>query len=133
MKKLKQVIIAAAMAFTLLAPVVSIGAVSAQASGNVSAVCDGVELTGGNCNPGGSGGLNDIITKGVDILSIIIGVVAVVMIMVGGLKYITSGGDANSITGAKNTILYAIIGLVVVALAQIIVKFVLAKVNNATS
>jgi hypothetical protein len=46
------------------------------------------------------------------------------------LKYITSGGDSGNITGAKNTILYAIIGLVVVALAQIVVRFVLAKASN---
>jgi hypothetical protein len=52
------------------------------------------------------------------------------MIIIGGLKYITSSGDSNNITSAKNTILYAIIGLVVVALAQFIVKFVLGKATN---
>jgi hypothetical protein len=54
-------------------------------------------------------------------------VVAVIMIIVGGLKYITSGGDSGNITSAKNTILYAIVGLIVVALAQIIVRFVLER------
>ncbi len=49
------------------------------------------------------------------------------MIIVGGLKYITSGGDSGNITSAKNTILYAIVGLIVVALAQIIVRFVLQR------
>ena len=52
------------------------------------------------------------------------------MIMVGGFKYITSGGDSGNITGAKNTILYAVVGLVVVALAQIIVRFVLARTTT---
>jgi hypothetical protein len=55
------------------------------------------------------------------------------MIIVGGLKYITSGGDSGNVSGAKNTILYAIVGLVVVALAQIIVRFVLTRVTTATS
>ncbi len=56
--------------------------------------------------------------------------VAVIMIIVGGLRYITSGGSDTSVTSAKNTILYAIIGLIIVALAQIMVRFVLSKVTQ---
>jgi Type IV secretion system pilin len=54
-------------------------------------------------------------------------VAAVIAIIISGLRYVTSAGDSNSINGAKNTILYAVIGLVIVAMAQIIVKFVLGK------
>jgi hypothetical protein len=72
--------------------------------------------------------VNNIIHIVINIFSLIVGVVSVIMIIIGGLKYITSGGDSGNITGAKNTILYAIIGLVVVALAQVVVKFVLSKV-----
>lgn len=75
-------------------------------------------------------GLQGIIKTVVNILSIIVGVVAVIMIIVGGFRYITSGGSAEGITAAKNTILYALIGLVIVALAQIIVRFVLTKVTS---
>lgn len=71
--------------------------------------------------------VDNIIKLVINIFSLIVGVVSVIMIIIGGLKYITSGGEGSNITGAKNTILYAIIGLVVVALAQVIVKFVLAK------
>jgi hypothetical protein len=74
--------------------------------------------------------INDIIHTIVNILSAIVGVVAVIMIIVGGFRYITSGGNDTSVTSAKNTILYAIIGLVVVALAQIIVRFTLSKLTN---
>jgi hypothetical protein len=77
--------------------------------------------------------LNDLITNIVNILSIIVGVVAVVMIIVGGFRYITSGGDSGNVSGAKNTILYAIVGLVIVALAQFIVRFVLSKSTDLTS
>jgi hypothetical protein len=49
------------------------------------------------------------------------------MIIWGGFKYITSGGDSNNVSGAKNTIIYAIIGLVIVALAQLIVHFVISQ------
>lgn len=75
--------------------------------------------------------LNNFIRKIVNILSAIVGVVAVIMIIYGGFRYITSGGNDTSVTSAKNTILYAIIGLVVVALSQIIVHFVLGQVNSA--
>jgi len=71
--------------------------------------------------------VNDLITKVINIFSVIVGIVAVVMIIWGGLKYITSGGDSGNVTGAKNTILYAIIGLIIVALAQFIVRFVLGQ------
>lgn len=75
---------------------------------------------------------NHIITLIINIFSLIVGVIAVIMIIVGGLKYITSGGDSGNISSAKNTILYAVIGLVVVALAQFVVRFVLTKVNQST-
>jgi cytochrome bd-type quinol oxidase subunit 2 len=71
--------------------------------------------------------VNSIIETVINIFSLVVGVVAVIMIIIGGLKYITSSGDSGNITGAKNTILYAIVGLVVVALAQIIVRFVLTE------
>lgn len=86
-----------------------------------------------DCSDGGDATetINSLITKIINLLSAIVGVVAVIMIIVGGLRYITSGGNDSSVTGAKNTILYAIIGLVIVALAQIIVRFVLKQVTDA--
>jgi hypothetical protein len=86
-----------------------------------------------SCNntQNGVGRVNQILRHLVNLLSAIVGVVAVIMIIVGGFRYITSGGNDTSITGAKNTILYAIIGLVIVALAQVIVHFVLDKIVNS--
>ena len=74
--------------------------------------------------------INNLIHTVINILSVIVGVVAVVMIIIGGLRYVTSGGNDTSVTGAKNTILYAVIGLVIVALSQIMVRFILDKVAN---
>lgn len=86
----------------------------------------------GDCTPAdtdsGTQKIQDIVTTVVNIFSVVVGIVAVIMIIWGGFKYITSGGDSGNITGAKNTIIYAIIGLVVVALAQFIVQFVLDRV-----
>lgn len=81
---------------------------------------------------GSESGLNQVITNIVNVFSLIVGIVAVVMMIIGGFRYITSGGDSGNVTGAKNTILYAIIGLVIVALAQFIVRFVLSKSTDLT-
>ena len=72
--------------------------------------------------------LNETIRSLINILSVIIGIVAVIMIMVAGFRYITSGGASEKVAAAKNTLLYAVIGLIIVALAQIIVRFVLSNV-----
>ena len=71
--------------------------------------------------------LNNVIKTVINLFSLLVGFISVVMIIFGGFKYITSGGDSGKITGAKNTILYALIGLVVVAVAQVIVRVVLVK------
>jgi ribosome-associated translation inhibitor RaiA len=73
--------------------------------------------------------INTKITHLINWLSAIIGIVAVIMIIFGGFKYITSGGNDTSVASAKKTILYALIGLVIVALSQLIVKFVLQNVQ----
>lgn len=93
----------------------------------------GVDVgSAGQCAPsntaGGTTKVNDTIKTIVNVFSAIVGVISVIMIIFGGFKYITSGGDTGNITSAKNTIIYAVLGLVVVALAQFIVQFVLNKV-----
>lgn len=87
----------------------------------------------GSCNSDvstGTSGINKVITDIVNIFSVIVGIVSVIMIIWGGFRYVTSGGDSGKVGDAKNTIIYAIIGLVVVALAQFIVQFVLDKVTQ---
>ena len=88
----------------------------------------GLKLSGGGCDGATQKTrLETTIGNIVNILSMIVGIVAVVMIIIGGFKYVTSGGDSGSITSAKHTIIYAIVGLIIVALAQVIVRFVLSK------
>ncbi|MDP4038446.1 MAG: hypothetical protein Q8P54_00545 [bacterium] len=60
-------------------------------------------------------------------LLLIVGIAAVIMLIIGGLRYIFSGGDKEAIDSAKNTILYAVIGIVVALLAFAIVNFVLGR------
>lgn len=62
------------------------------------------------------------------ILSLVLGIMSVIFVIFGGIKYITANGDSSSIASAKNTIIYALIGLVVAALARPIINFVLTKI-----
>ncbi|MBR3329333.1 hypothetical protein IKG29_02280 [Candidatus Saccharibacteria bacterium] len=61
----------------------------------------------------------------------IVGIIAVVMLIIGGIKYVVSGGDSKKVTDAKNTVLYAIIGLVIAFLAFAIVNFVISALPSA--
>jgi cytochrome bd-type quinol oxidase subunit 2 len=67
----------------------------------------------------------------VNVITVFAGAIAVIMIIVGGLRYITSGGNSEGTKSARNTILYAVVGLIIVALAQIIVHFVLNNTPKA--
>ncbi len=58
-----------------------------------------------------------------------IGIIAVIAIIIGGVKYMTSQGDASKIKSAKDTILYAIIGLIVALLAFAITNFILGALG----
>ena len=61
----------------------------------------------------------------------IVGVIAVIMLIIGGIKYVISGGDSKKVTDAKNTVLYAIIGLVIAVLAFAIVNFVISALPSS--
>jgi ABC-type Fe3+ transport system permease subunit len=63
----------------------------------------------------------------VSTLLFVLGIIAVIMIVIGGIRYATSGGDSSQIQAAKNTILYSVVGLVVAIMSYAIVNFVLAR------
>jgi hypothetical protein len=76
-------------------------------------------------------GVSNVIHAAVTVLSILIGAAAIIMILLSGFRYITSGGDSNKISGAKNALIYALVGVAIAALAQFLVNFVLFQSNNA--
>lgn len=129
-KKFKNYILSSLVLLGLLAPTLAIGTVAAVEIGDSlqQGACLEVGNTTCNSSTDPEEKINSLISDVINIFSIVVGVVSVVMIIIGGFKYITSGGDSGNVTGAKNTIMYAIIGLVIVALAQVIVNFVLAKI-----
>jgi len=99
-------------------------------------LCSGANLqapsgtSAADCQTDSGTGVNDIVHTVITVFSWVVGVVSVIMIIVGGFKYVTSGGESSGVTGAKNTILYAIVGLIIVAVSQVIVRFVLSNVNK---
>lgn len=133
MKVLRIALAALMSSFIILVPTVAL----AQTNLSISdGICGGANLLpvgepDPDCATNETGTtLPEIMTNIINIVSWIVGIVAVLMIIYGGFKYLTSGGNDANVTSAKNTILYAIIGLVIVALAQIIVRFVISRFQN---
>lgn len=137
--KRKLIYLASSLAL-LITPLIASVSLASAATDIKSGVCAGSDLSVSSsttCDPQDEenkkrieGSVDKIIETVINILSVVVGVVAVIMIIVGGLKYITSGGESASVSGAKNTILYALVGLVVVVLAQIVVRFVIQRVTT---
>lgn len=157
-KKIKESLVIAASILLFAVPVlapVSVHAVTCDAQGLPASctapsvpnnttpdvqgsLCSGVELstTQQTCAQNATlhpDGTNKLIANIINIFSLVVGIVAVLMIIIGGFRYITSGGNDGNVGTAKNTILYAVIGLVIVALAQIIVRFVLTRAIGTTT
>lgn len=112
----------------LLTSSISLGYSSVALADSKADVCAGVSLTGSACPGNGDSTVTKIVKAAIQILTLIAGIAAVIMIIVAGLRFITSGGDSSGISGAKSALVYALVGLVVVALSQLIVHFVLGKV-----
>ena len=72
---------------------------------------------------------NVVIKNVTNIMFFIIGAVSVIMLIYGGIRYTTSGGNTNSVTAAKNTVIYSIVGLVISILAYAIVNFVVTNIE----
>jgi hypothetical protein len=121
-----------ALAPSVYAMTPSTAPASTTSSENAAAnqICQGASQADGSsgCDSTGTGvKVNTLINTIVNLLSWVIGVIAVIMIIFGGFKFVTSAGDSGKVTSARSTIIYALIGLVIVALAQTLVKFVLGQ------
>ncbi len=135
-RKFKNIAVAISMLCLAAAPV-ALPVTAAAATVNIDqGVCSGTNFdisgNGQNCPTTSSTNFQGLLDNIVNIFSAIVGVVAVIMIIVGGLRYITSGGDSSRVGSAKTTIIYALVGLVVVVLAQLIVHFVINQATTAS-
>ena len=140
MNKLKKLLGAvSAFAFVMgliaLVPSTSNAALNDKVCGGIQTVLQGDNQSGadeGDCSDGESGEdtLSKTINSVINLFSLVVGATSVIMIIYGGFKYITSGGNDENTKSAKNTILYALVGLIIVLLAQTIVKFVFSKATQ---
>jgi len=138
--KIKQFILVGLTGIMFLLPGLLTPAVSGIASADISSnVCTGsVAASGssnGNCTTRGdaTSGLTQLAQTITKWFTIIVGAISIIMIIYGGFRYITSGGDSGKVGNAKNTLIYAIVGLIIVVLAQLIVNFVITQTSNNTT
>jgi cytochrome bd-type quinol oxidase subunit 2 len=135
MKKLKQFFTALIILMATLLPMAPAlaGAVPSPhfAASLKQDACAGLNQVNSDqgCSTNGSG-LGDTIKKVVNILSYFVGVAAVIMIIVAGLKFVTANGDSARVASARNTLTYALIGIAIAALAQVLINFVLSATNK---
>jgi len=73
-------------------------------------------------------GPNGIVTRATQIATVIAGVISVFMMILGGFKFITSGGSPQQVASAKNTLIYSAIGIVITLAAQAIVSFIMSRI-----
>jgi magnesium-transporting ATPase (P-type) len=127
MFKLKSIILVLGLSANVLLFMPAV--VSAQVS---ELKCGANSAATGSCSkaPKNAPSLNDTVAKIINILSSLVAVVAVIMIIVGGFRYVTSGGDSNKVESARSTIFNAIIGLVIAVFAQVIVRFVIYEAKK---
>ncbi len=115
---------ALALGVSVVAPVLQPSAVHAVetdcAAPTTGGISGGVKCAKSADQPGSLFGTGGIFSTIVNVLLFIIGAVAVVMLIYGGFRYVMSGGDASAVTAAKNTILYAVVGIIVALLAYAI-------------
>ena len=127
--KLKSILIS-----TLMVAVMVFGVSIIYQTGNTEIVgAINNEITSGmNATSAGTSTPTDanVVIKNVtNIMFFIIGAVSVIMLIYGGIRYTTSGGNTNSVTAAKNTVIYSIVGLVISILAYAIVNFVVTNIK----
>lgn len=91
-------------------------------------IVEGVNAARGNGTPSDLLGNGGVLTTITNILLFVVGALSVIMLIIGGLRYVVSGGNASAVTAAKNTILYAIVGLIIAFLAYAAINFVLSSV-----
>ncbi|MFY9228254.1 MAG: hypothetical protein WAO28_02915 [Candidatus Microsaccharimonas sp.] len=100
---------------------------------SAQSVQDGVNAARGDGQPTDLFGAGGVLTTVTNTLLFVVGALSVIMIIIGGLRYVVSGGNSTNVTAAKNTILYALVGVVIAFLAYAAVNFVLANLAPGSS
>lgn len=132
-KKLTAILMASIQTAVMAFGLVAVSAPAYAAEPCLSLQC-GVDSAGTSDTSGKSlFGANGIFKQIASILIFIVGAIAVIMLIIGGLRYVLSAGDSKNVTAAKDTILYAIVGIVVALLSLALVNFVTSSINKTST
>lgn len=129
-KMLTNIILVTAFFAPMAVPATVLAICDSNAS--INSCLDEGTCTGAQCYADADTLVNKNVRLALNLFSWIVGIISVIMIIAAGLKYVTSGGDATKTASSKDTILYALVGLVIVLIAQLIVRFVVNKVTTLT-
>ena len=124
---MKKILLAFGLIFAFATPIVMASNVldnQAHAEGAADLIQKGADSTGQK----DSRSAGDLAKDFVNIMLFAVGILAVIMIIWGGIRYVLSGGDSGAVSSAKKTILYAVVGLIVAILAYAIVNFVITTI-----
>jgi len=124
---MKKILLAFGLIFAFATPIVMASNVldnQAHAEGAADLIQKGADSTGQK----DSRSAGDLAKDFVNIMLFAVGILAVIMLIWGGIRYVLSGGDSGAVSSAKKTILYAVVGLIVAILAYAIVNFVITTI-----
>ncbi len=119
----------AVVAFVLLVNILAVTHVGA--AGFTMGMADGANSAKGTDQATDLFGQTGTFRTITNVMLFVIGAVSVIMLIIGGLRYVVSGGDSTAVQNAKNTILYAIVGVIVAILAYAAVSFVISSFSGA--
>lgn len=121
-----------ALAGLLVVPALVLGVSLLVPTGDVLAagISDGINAANPGDVPQQLEGDSGVIKTVINVMLWIIGILSVIMLIYGGIRYTISGGDSGAVTSAKNTILYAIVGLVVAIFAYALVQWVFSAATT---
>ncbi len=108
---------------------VSVSGLLGGDSASAVSLQEGINQSQGAGTPDSLDGDEGIVTTVINIILYVVGIISVVMIIFGGIKYATSAGDTAKVTSAKNTLVYAVVGLLVAVFAFALVNWVLKGVG----
>ena len=130
---LKKVVASVAVVLALAVGYLAPTAYAADCNVVNAGISQGADCTKPTNAPSQLFGANSIFVTVTNILLFIIGAIAVIMLIIGGIRYVVSAGDQTAVTSAKNTILYAIIGIIVAFLAYAAVNFISSQLTAGTT
>ncbi len=129
---MKRVLINAILVVVTLATMLVQSQVAFAAWNPFGSSCSGAAANSAVCStaaPSSKSPIRDIIVTATNIVAVVAGVAAIIVILVSGFRFITSSGNSSNVEGARNTLMYAVIGLVVIVAARTIVVYAVSHIK----